>query len=228
MICVSLVAVQQPMNLSQTEGEPEGKTEITKPLRIKAAPLLTRSWLPSTTRSIFKHNIHCSVFLFRFASSCNHKAWMKTPLKSTAIRTAHTKQTRKHSQRHWLGLQNPCGCLLACVHSRPQSVCWKPDQRGHYWRQLDWSAAAYEREVCLSPFLTLFFFLLPSSFWISLLCLSSHLSRAISSLAFQQSLQRLFHHSSSGSTICSSEHKRTHTYMTLWCPWFRRSVFQSH
>lgn len=80
----------------------------------------------------------------------------------------------------------------------------------------------------LRGLLTLFFFLLPSSFWISLLCLSSHLSRAISSLAFQQSLQRLFHHSSSGSTICSSEHKRTHTYMTLWCPWFRRSVFQSH
>lgn len=122
MVHVSVAAVKQPMNWSQTEGEPEGKTERTKPLRIKAAPLLTQSWLPSTTRSIFKHNIDCSVFPFRFASSRNHKAWIKTPLKSTAIRAAHTKQTRKHSQKRWLGLRNPRGCSLACVRSWPQ-VC---------------------------------------------------------------------------------------------------------
>lgn len=185
----------------------EGKSHGTKPLRIKAAPLLTLSRLRSTTRSIFKHRIQCSVFPLRSASTRYHTAWIKMPLKPTA-RAAHTN---KHANTQ-LGLRNPRGRLLACTCPQPRYVCvcvyWKHDQRGHYWRQLDWGAAAQELGVCLSPPLALFFFNL------------SHLSNTISphpqqssissrsaqSLAFHHCLQSFSsHHCSSGCKIRSSE-----------------------
>lgn len=65
----------------------------TKPLRIEAAPLLTQSRLQSTMRSIFKHNTHCSISPLCAASSRNHMAWIKTPLKSTA----RAARTNKHA-----------------------------------------------------------------------------------------------------------------------------------
>lgn len=125
----------------------EGKSKRTKPLRIKAAPLLTPSRLRSTTRSIFKHNIHCSIFPQLTPS---HGMNNTTEVCSEGNANKDTNTQRRVAEAYEIHV---AGCWR--VHACSASVCWKPDQRGHYWRQLDSSAAAHELELCLSPSLTL-------------------------------------------------------------------------
>lgn len=81
----------------------------------------------------------------------------------TQVESEGSTQTNTSSR---LGLRNPRGCV--CVRAHGWSVCWKPDQRGHYWRQLEWSVAAHKLELCPSPSITLLSSLL-YSLWISAL-----------------------------------------------------------
>lgn len=174
-VCVT--PVKQPLNWSQTEGrQTEEGSERTKPLRIKAAPVLTPNRLWSAMRSIFKHNIRCSIFPLRSVSSRYHTAWIKTPLKST-VRAAH-KQTRKHSEKHWLGLWNQRGDLLVCVCTHIQECVLKAWSKRPLLETIGLKCCcswAPDLPLTLAnPFL-----FLPSSLWISLPCPSSHLSCVI-------------------------------------------------
>lgn len=159
----------------QRRRQTGGKSERTEPLRIKAAPLLTSCRLRSTMRSIFKHNsLQCIPAPLTLSRGMNKNATQVYSEGSAQTNTPTLKRSIGSAYEiHMDARRRVCAFTAA-------SVCWKPDQRDHYWRQLEWSAAAHELEVCLSPSPTpLFFFLLPSSFWfsLSLVCLSSHLSR---------------------------------------------------
>lgn len=72
-------------------------------------------------------------------------------------------QTLERRQRR-LCLRNPRGRSLAWAWSKRAARSWKCDQRGHYWRQLDSTAAAHQLQVCLPPSLT--------SLCLSLSCMS--------------------------------------------------------
>lgn len=183
----------------------------TKPLRIKAAHLLTSSWLRSTMRSIFKHNIHCSIFPLRFSGSLYHTAWIKTPLKSTvrAVRTNKHANTQR---------------IAGPAYEIHMDACWRVCAQSHKCVLKAWSKRPLLETIglkccCsrawarLSPLLTLFFLFLSSVSILSpvprnqppsptiqhsfSLCTNSGFSTLLAVLLSQ--------HSSSGLTMCFFE-----------------------
>lgn len=119
--CSQKKLVVNASKVGQRGRQTEGKSKRTKPLRIKAAPLLTPSQLRSTMRSIFKQ--HSLQYIPAPLCQLTLSHAMNKDVTQVCSEGSTHKQTRKHSEKALARLTKSTWMLVGvCVCSQPR-VC---------------------------------------------------------------------------------------------------------